>query len=154
MRPDEHLFYGLIFSFLLLLLFPSIGKVGFFIIFISTVLIDADHFLYYVMRKKDFNPKKALLWYTKNWQKFSLFSPEQKKEVYGGLYIFHGIEILIILLILGIFVSKYFLFIFLGFFFHLFLDLYMEIKLKERTDKLFLINDIFNFKKLKHIDEI
>ena len=89
MRPDKHLFYGLIFSFLLLLLFPSIGDIGFFIIFISTVLIDVDHFLYYVFRKKDLNLKRAILWYMDNWQKFSLFSPEQKKEVYGGLYIFH-----------------------------------------------------------------
>ena len=154
MRPDKHFIYGLIFSLIIFLIFPSIGVTGLLIIIFSTIFIDIDHFIYYAFRKKNLSLKKAVVWYTNNWLKFNKFTPEQKEKVYGGAFIFHGIEMLVILLILGVFLSRIFLFIFIGFLFHMFLDWYMEIKLKPRTDKVSFIGDILNFRKLTHIDEI
>lgn len=155
MRPDKHFIFGFIFSLAIFLIFPSVGLLGSMIILISAIfLIDFDHYLYYAFRKKNLNPMKAFNWYIDNWKKFNTLTLEQKKGVYGGVYIFHGIEILTILFFLGIFLSKYFIFVFIGFLFHMFLDWSQEIKCKERTDKLFLIGDILKFRKLKHIEEI
>lgn len=154
MRPDKHIIYGFIFSLIIFIFFPSIGFFNILIIFASsTILIDTDHYLYYVYRKKDLSLKRAFFWYADSWRKFNSLTPEQKQQVYGGVYIFHGIEILV-LLFFGIFLSQIFLFIFIGFLFHMFLDWSQEIKLKERTDKLFIIEDILKFRKLKHIEEI
>ena len=59
------------------------------------------------------------------------------------------IFIVIILFIAGIFISKYFLLVFIGFTFHLFLDILEEIHNNLRIDKISIIYDWFKFKKLK-----
>lgn len=153
MLPDKHVFFGIIFVLALFLLFPGMSLSDLTIIFLSTVLIDFDHYLYYIFRKKDISPLAAYRWHKKLHKKFLSLSREQLRKIYSGFFIFHGLEALLIVLLLGIFLSRFFLFIFVGFLFHMILDWYTEIRLKDRTDKLFLLFDFLNFKKLKNIED-
>lgn len=122
MLPKTHLILGLVFSLIILKLFPPIGFLGFFTIWLASFLIDIDHYAFYSFYKKDFNPKHASKWfYEKNKYYLSLPRKERKKAITAPC-LFHGIEIIIVLLILAYFFNL-FLFILLGFLFHEILDL-------------------------------
>ena len=152
MYPSQHFILGSIFSFILYLLFPDfIGVAGFFVIVLSGVLIDVDHYLLYSYRKKDSNLKNAYSWFIKK-SKFIMSLPKsQRKNFYFGIIILHGIEILALLLFLSLF-SQIFFFIFLGFSFHLFLDLISFMNHGGRMDRFSLIYDLTHTKKLRKID--
>lgn len=153
MLPNFHITLGAIFSYVLFLLFPQIGVSGFLLIFFSSFLIDIDHYLYYVFRKKNLHPIKAVKWSLKNRKIFLSHHPEKRKEFYTGLYFLHGIEILIVLVLL-IFVSDLFLYILIGFSFHLLLDVLEGLKKKYRLEKVSVINDFLKSKKLKHVGDV
>lgn len=154
MFPIKHLIFGLIFSIILLLVFPQITILGFLIIFISAVLIDIDHYLYYIYKKKDFNLKKSYNWFVNNGKKFLSLSKKQRNKSYLGFCFLHGVEILSLFFILGIFISRYFFFIFIGFAFHLILDFIIEIVYFGRTDKIALIYSFWRGRKSKFIDSV
>ncbi|MDP2673070.1 MAG: hypothetical protein Q8O84_04625, partial [Nanoarchaeota archaeon] len=59
MLPKYHVLFGFLFSLILFLIFPFIGLSGFLIIFISSVLIDIDHYLFYVFKNRIFSINKA-----------------------------------------------------------------------------------------------
>jgi hypothetical protein len=128
MLPKTHILLGLIFSTILFLIFPQIGLIGFLIIFLSSFLIDVDHYLFYVFTKKDLSLQNAHSWFIKRHNKFKNLSKEQKKQVLKNTYtpcIFHGIETIILLILLYFFLPKFnefFLYILIGFLFHEFLD--------------------------------
>jgi len=90
----------------------------------------------------------------KNARKFRFMPEEKRKQVYLGFYIFHGIEILIILFFLGFYISPLFNFIFIGVLFHLSVDLTSEIILRQRIDKVSVIQNFLTNRKLKSLDEI
>ena len=69
MYPTQHLLLGIIFSLVLLFLFPQIGFLGASIIILSTVLIDVDHYVYYVYKKKDLSLKNSYNWIIKKGNK-------------------------------------------------------------------------------------
>jgi hypothetical protein len=126
MLPSRHIFFGAVFSFLIILFFPQIGWLGFLIIFLSSVLIDFDHYLYYVIKKKDFSLRKSYDWFIENRKIWLKLSKQQKKKFESGIIIFHGIECWIILVLL-IFISKLFIFVLIGVLIHMifdFIDLY------------------------------
>lgn len=154
MRPHKHIFYGAIFSVLIYLIFPGIKLGGLLILFLSTFLIDIDHYTYYVLKKRDLNPIRAFKWHMENFRKYHSLPEEERKNFFGGLYMFHGMEFLIILFIVGVFLYKPIVLVFIGFLFHLFLDLYAEFCYKGRTIKLSFIIDFINARKLKNIDEV
>jgi hypothetical protein len=147
--PKYHIFLGFIFSLVSLLIFPNIGIIGAGIIFLSSFLIDADHYIYYALKEKDINPIKSVKYFFAKRRKLTKMNIEQRKKIYSGFCFLHGIESIIILLIAGIFISKYFFFIFFGFVFHIFLDINEEIYNNLRIDKISAIYDWFKFKKLK-----
>ena len=152
MYPKQHLFFGIIFSLILLLLFPQIGLIGFFLILFSTVLIDVDHYLYYVYKKKNWNLKNAYNWYIKEGEKWRSLPRKQRNRFYMCFCFLHGIEILLVLLLLSI-ISKYFFYIFIGITFHLILDILDQIRYRDRMDKLSILYDFLKFKKLKFIED-
>lgn len=153
MYPSQHFILGIIFSSIVLLLFPQIGFLGFLLILASTLLIDVDHYLYYVFKKKDLSLRNAHRWFFKMKNKFFSLSKEQQKKVYGGIYFLHGIEILIIIIFLST-LSKYFWYVFLGFSFHLILDIIYCLNHYGRLDKISLIRDIRDSKKLIFLEDI
>jgi hypothetical protein len=150
--PRYHIFLGLIFSIVLFLIFPSISLIGAGIIFLSSFLIDVDHYIYYVLKEKDINPVKAVKYFFRKRKKLTSMNSKKRNEFYSGFCFLHGIESLIILLIGEIFLSKYFLFILFGFIFHIFLDILQEMYEGLRIDKISVIYDWFKFKKLKFLE--
>jgi hypothetical protein len=108
MLPKIHFLLGLVFS---LLLFPLIGWNS-VIVLASTVLIDVDHYLLYVFRKKNFNLRKSFYYFFNN-----EFGENRL------LCIFHTAEFWTILLIASFF-YKIFFYVLLGITFHFFLDLF------------------------------
>ncbi len=149
MLPKYHLLFGFLFSLILYLLFPFIGLLGFLIIFASSVLIDIDHYIYYIFTKKNFNLGKAYKYFSEK-RKFFLSSlKRQKNNSNPAMYLLHGIEVLLILFILGIFLNKLFLFIFIGFGFHLFLDVLEQVYYGFGIAKVSLMYDFIKLEKYK-----
>ncbi len=151
MLPRIHLTIGLIISTILFFIFPQIGILGIAIIFLFSFLIDIDHYFYFIHKKNSFNLKKAYLWFREKGRFLKKFPIKERKKFSTGFYCFHGIEIIIILLILGIFVSKYFLYILIGISLHLVLDWIELVHSKKRIFKISLIYDYFKNRKLKSI---
>ncbi len=147
MIPKYHILFGFLFVAFLYFFFPIIPLYGLAIIFLSSILIDVDHVFYYFFRKGKLNPVESYNWYMKRKIHFNLIPKEQRKKIYSGFYLFHGVEWLIILFLLSNFINPFFLFIFLGFSFHFLLDLIHEIYDKRTVDKISLFWNIFRRKK-------
>ena len=141
MLPKYHLLLGFLFALFLFLIFHFIGLFGFFIIFASSVLIDIDAYLNYIFTKKDFSLRNAIKYLSEKRRKVINLSKEKKTKIQSMIRVFHGVEVLLILFILGIFISKNFLFIFIGFSFHLFLDILEQIYYGFRIAKISLVYD-------------
>lgn len=138
MLPKEHIIGGIIFSSIVLFLFPQIGLLGFFIIFLSSFAIDIDHYLYFVYRTKKLSIKKSISWYFINKDLFDKMSDKEKDQIFTGLCFLHGIEAMIILAILSFIFPTYssiFIYILLGFLFHQILDAIHLYIIKYRFDK-------------------
>jgi len=125
MLPKWHILFGLIFSFLVWLIFP----ITFFqatIIFLASVLIDIDHYFLYVFEKKDLSLRRAYnssINFGKKWRKLKR---EDKEKYKKKQFIFHGIEFLTLIFLLS-FLNNLFFYILIGLIFHLFLDILSEI---------------------------
>jgi len=116
MIPTFHVLFGLIFS--AILYFFNIPLSFILIIFAASVLIDFDHYLFYVVLKKDINPIKAVKWFFTEGKKYE----NKKKYRFAFLQIFHTIDFFLLLAILSFF-SKIALLIFIGCIFHMCVDL-------------------------------
>lgn len=154
MLPHEHLIVGIIFAVVLFLIFPSVGISGMFLIIASAVLIDVDHYIYYISKKNDKSLIRAYKWYIEGMRKTRHLPRKEKRKIYFGFHFLHGVEILAIIYFLYIYVSQTFLYIFLGYSLHLFADLLVEGVWYGTTDKISVIYSFFHGKKLKFIDEI
>jgi len=149
MRPKVHFILGILFTFLLYLLFPQISLIGLLIILFSSVLIDVDHYFYYFIRTKNLNLIKCYKWHEVHLSKILSASMSERKKIYTGFYFFHGIEWLIILFLLSKFVFPNFIFIFIGFLLHGIVDISHEYYLKRTLHKSSLIYNYTQWKKLK-----
>ncbi len=153
MNVNKHILYGALFTIILYFLLPEINTINLLLIWFSSVLIDFDHYIYYMYKKKDFNLKNAYKFFKLKQDKFRLLPKEKREEFYGGIFFLHSLEVLIILFIIGLYFESIF-FIFIGFGFHLILDLIHNVVFyKRRMDKLSLIHDMRKFKKLKFIGD-
>ena len=154
MRPITHLILGIVLAAVLFVILPEISLIQLGIIVASSVLIDIDHYSYYIYKKKKINPIKAYKWYTANIKKCCSMPKEQKGKVHFGTCFLHGIEILILLFILGFFVSNIFYFILIGFTFHLLLDLSVEIIYYNIYNKISIIYAFLKSRGLTFIDDM
>lgn len=146
MLPKYHIIFGFLFSAILFLIFPFIGFLGFLIIFASSVLIDVDHYIYYIFAKKNLSLKNAYKYFFEKRKKYIFALSSSNEKINPAMYFFHGIEILLILFILGIFLNELFLFVFIGFSFHLFLDVLEQVYYRFRIAKVSLIYDFINYR--------
>ena len=152
MLPKNHVLLGFIVSVLLFILFPTFGIISVGIFWFSSFLVDSDHYLFFIYYKKSFNLRKAYFWFKEKSEKVKKIKGS-KKNYTTGIYLFHGIESIIISLILGFVLSKYFFFVAGGIFFHLILDKVMRIKdSKFYPKKTSVIFDIIKYPKLIQID--
>lgn len=120
MLPKWHILLGAVFSFLIYYLF-SLTLAQFLIIFISSFMIDIDHYLFYIFLKKKFNPYQAYKWFFDGMKEYLKLAIEERKRFKKCIFIFHGIEFWIIFAGLC-FVNKVFLWILIGVMFHMILD--------------------------------
>lgn len=124
MLPKTHIILGGIFSILVWIIHPTIPWFNIVLIFLSSFLIDFDHYMYYVFKKKDINPFKSTSWFMKNHKngvikKFEKKNSKNKVKAY--FCAFHTVELLLLIFIFALFI-KPFLFILLGMLFHSLLD--------------------------------
>lgn len=104
----KHFIIGLI---LVILLYPIYG-IKVLIILASSILIDADHYLWYIIRIKSFNLVNA----------FKFYKNKKLRMRYKNLlHLFHTSEFLIILLVLSFYYEFLFL-VLIGVVVHLSLD--------------------------------
>jgi len=119
MLPKYHILIGFLVSLIIVFTF-NIPWIGGLIIFLSSFLIDVDHYLYYVFKERDISLKNAYNYFLKIRDKVN-----KNKKNYKPLFIiFHGVETLIILLIFISlnFFRDFFSWILIGFIIHLSLD--------------------------------
>ena len=123
MLPKTHAFFGFLFSITFFLIFSEIGYFGFLIIWVASIFIDVDHYLFYIITKKDVSLRNAYRYFIKmNNLHNNLSRKEKRKLPYNVFCIFHGIETILVLVLLSLF-HRIFLYILIGFIFHEFLDL-------------------------------
>lgn len=121
--PQSHLIYGLFFSACVYFIYPTIGILGFSLIWLSSIFIDLDHAVRFTIKTGSINPIKFLEWSYgehKRWKNL-----KNKNQYKLPFFACHGIEFIAMLAILTIFTSwaKYVL---IGALFHLILD-YMHL---------------------------
>lgn len=139
MLIKQHIIINLIISLILLFF---ISPIYVLVIFTSSILIDFDHYLYYIFEKKRYSLKSAYNWYLIERKRFHNLSPKEKKKHRYFIFIFHGLEILIILLFLSLYTPILF-FVLTGFFIHLTEDSIVAAKFKYLKRKLFLTYAIY-----------
>ncbi len=121
MYPKFHLLIGVLFCGILVLIFPQINLIGLSIIFLSSVLIDVDHMVYFVLKKKNLSLPRAYHWFVEKGD-YWLSLPLGEKKIYcWPIFIFHGIEFVFFLILLS-FLFPVFLFVVIGVLLHLFCD--------------------------------
>lgn len=121
MLPKWHILIGFISSYILIYFF-NISIVAGLIIFLSSFLIDADHYFFYAFYKKDWNPINSVRWFYALVEKHEKLTLKEKKMLKGHILIFHGVEFWIPLFIAGVYLNKIFLFILAGVGIHMIAD--------------------------------
>ena len=110
MLPKSHIILGAVFS-VILFLFLGVSSINAFLVFLSSVFIDIDHYLFYIFRKKDFNLTRACRWH--------ICMGDYHKPI---MQIFHSVEFIFLVLAISL-IFPAFVFIFLGLLFHSILDI-------------------------------
>src|SRR3989338_6548172 len=122
MLPRWHIFFGAIFSLLIWIIAPQTSPVYIVLIFISTFLMDFDHYICAV-----FKTKKLGLFHSFKYHKEMLKQAREEKK--KGIkrkcdfHLFHTVEFHILFGLLSLSWIGFF-YIFLGMVFHSFLDIY------------------------------
>lgn len=129
MLPKWHILLGFVFSYVLIYFFNFSLFAG-TIVFLSSFLIDFDHYLYFVYKKKDLSYFQARGYYSELNAHWKNLSKEEKESYKYPIMIFHGIEFWIILALLG-FISPIFFWILMGIGVHMIADLSEYTVIKE-----------------------
>jgi len=156
MYPKQHIIYGFIFSVLVFIIFPNVGWLGLATIFLSSFLIDFDHYVYFVWKKRKLSIKKSYEWYIETEKKYYKLPKELKRKVYFGFYFLHGIEAIILLFLTYLLTKQMvFVYVIIGFIFHQFLD-FIELRIRNiKSYKLFsFFYSLHKKRDYKSIDEI
>lgn len=149
MYPKIHFIIGILFTILSLFLFPQIIFLNLFLVFSSSILIDGDHYFYYIFKKKDSNLIRCYKWYKEKIKKTLSLPMNKRKKIYSGFYLFHGIEWIIIFFLLGYYLAPRCSYIAIGFLLHWVADTPHEFYTKRTMDKSSLIYSIYRFRKLE-----
>jgi len=130
MLPKTHIILGFFYSLLIYALYPKITLTGAFIVFLASFLIDVDHYLIYVYKKKSCNLNKAFKWFKSQQENWGRLPEKERKNYKEQILLFHGVEFVLLLTFLSIF-SELFKYILIGILFHLALD-FVDLKIKKR----------------------
>ncbi len=150
MLPKTHIIFGALFSALLYLSKINTNILFLLGIFLSSFLIDFDHYLYYVVKTKDFSVFRAIKKMRKISKNISKTKKDNSKKYSYGVYIFHGIEALLAVFIISKFYPLFFS-VLIGMSFHLLLDYIEKLSHPMYPSKFSVILDFYMAKKLKNI---
>ena len=89
---------------------------------LASILIDIDHYFWYVVEAKDANPLNAIKWYVKASPKIKKMPHKKRQEYTRGVFIFHNWICWGLLFLLG-FLNPFFFYILIGFMIHIIPDL-------------------------------
>ncbi|MEK6820300.1 MAG: hypothetical protein AABX71_01165 [Nanoarchaeota archaeon] len=129
MLPKHHMIVG--FIVVLILFLSGMSLIPCLIIFSSSVLIDIDHYFFYVWKRRDFSLKNAYNYFLRRMKKWFNMHYEERKKYKRMIVIFHGVEFMSLLILLS-FIHQIFLFMLVGFFVHMIADL-IEILYKKEA---------------------
>ncbi len=126
MLPRWHIILGAIFTLIIWVFAPETKFIYLSLVFLSSFLIDFDHYLVALKNTKKISLRKSF-YYFKILGKKETKERKQKIKRKGPLYLFHTLEFHILILILSLFRREFF-YIFLGMIFHSLLDVVWMIK--------------------------
>lgn len=121
MLPKTHIVLGAVFSLALFFIFPGTPLYGLLLIFLSSFLMDFDHYLAAARKTSSLSVKKAFNYYLRQ-GKSVLKEKARGIRAKGDFHVFHTIEFLLLIFILAIFWAP-FIYIFIGMVFHSLLDI-------------------------------
>ena len=139
MFPKQHIIINFFISLILLFFLSPLYVL---IFYLSSFLIDIDHYAYYVFEKKDLSLRKSYRWFKikdSRWKK--LTTKERRKHSNTFLFL-HGIEPLIVIFLLSK-TYPFLLFVVFGFIVHLLEDMVEEVKLGVAERKIFLSYSLY-----------
>ena len=120
MLPKWHILFGALVSIILYLFF-NLTLYQTLIVFLSSIVVDFDHYLYYIFKYKKIGIREAYNCFSKKREKWISLKPEEREKYKRYIFIFHGVEFWIIL-IFFFFINKFFLWILIGITLHMILD--------------------------------
>ena len=124
MLPKTHGIFGVIFA-LILINFFGFSDIAGLVVFLSSVLIDVDHYLQILFSSGEISLRRAYNSHVSKRNAFRTLNSRDKGTYKHKHFVFHGIEFIIILWTLS-FLSIVFYWVLLGVVFHLLLD-YIDI---------------------------
>ena len=127
MLPKWHILWGAVFTFVLSIAFPMISVPYLILIFLSTFLIDFDHYMAGARKIKSLSLIKVLR-YHDLMEVLHQDNKMRKVKDKSDFHIFHTVEFHILVLALGLLWIGFF-YVFIGMLFHSILDI---IELKRR----------------------
>jgi len=136
MQIKWHVLIGFVISYILVYFFNFSLFAG-LIIFLASWMIDGDHYFWYAIEMKDWNPIHAINWYRKSIPKWFCLTLKEREKFKRGVFICHGILFWIILAALS-FLHEIFLWTLIGVAIHMVADF---IDLIEKGEPLY--NKIF-----------
>ncbi len=143
MLPRWHVFWGAVFTAILYFSIPGISLFYLALIFLSSFLIDFDHYLASVMKARTWRLRDSFEYHRKAGIK-------ENKEIKAGIkrksdfHLFHTVEFHALVGLLGILWAGFF-YVFIGMIFHSLLDLgYLTYYGKLHRREYFFFNKIAN----------
>lgn len=121
MIPRWHILSGLVFSGLFWILFPKTGWLYVLLIFLTSFLIDFDHYISSIFKTHSFSLVKSLEYHRKMDIKEKR-DREKGVRIMEEFHIFHTAEFHLFILLLG-FLWNGFFYIFIGMLFHSVVDI-------------------------------
>lgn len=125
MYPFKHFLWAYFIGVALMFFYSDFTVLPVVLFILGSTLIDVDHYLYYVYKKKDWSLINAYNWFIQQSLKPQNIVVKNRLTA-RHILIFHGIEALAIVLLLGLWIeaARY---IFLGMLLHIILDWVVEV---------------------------
>jgi len=120
MQFKWHLSIGFIASYILVQFF-NFNLLSGLIIFLSSWLIDIDHYFWYAIESGDWNPLNAIKWYRRSTPIWAKSSQKERDKFRRGIFVFHGICFWATLAVLS-FIYRPFLYVLIGVGIHMVAD--------------------------------
>jgi len=120
MFPKWHILIGSVFAYILVTFF-NFSLIAGIVIFLSSILIDLDHYFLYIIQQKKFSPSKFWEYSIDLDNKINKLSTREKAKYKLPIFAFHGIEFWSMIILLS-FINPVFYWIILGIIIHMIPD--------------------------------